>query len=581
MFCDERWKQSSGVGVRSFKSEGAKSETDHVRIEGRFCIFKEMRQMVGKKKNRYLLALAVAAMICGVMFVFVSSLASVQAATVESPYEYGDASEDGSIDSFDLAIIQNMILEKSPVYPSGDANADGSIDSFDLAIIQNIILQRSSAVTRYDAAYDFSIGAGTVRWTKSSSLSDLPPVLANTFDTDPGNWIEATSENYINISEEHTTVWTIVASSYAALQCKFTVDEQADASDITSIGVYFNGSAEVGGDILKFWVWDFTTAEWKQIGTGVSLSTSNESYHSGWTTWGKVFANYIDINGSIYILIVNNTPGSDLNVNYIRLDLVTPTPSVAPTPVSTETVLPTSTPQSTETVVIALTPTPTATETVVIAPTPTPTATETVVITPTPTPTATETVVVTPTPTSVYCEHTYDFINVTRSSGPHDAYYLSVYNMPPPKWRWYLLKTEATDEEYAAISASDDSRWQAPNPGCSLHALVTFEMVVEEDPASISKIDLVFEGYGQVRSDFEIWAYNFAKGKGERIGTRMDIPTGSDSVMIRSITSHCSDYINDDGKVIWGVYEKETNHHSDGYWMAIDYVKLVATCACQ
>lgn len=39
MFCDERWKQSSGVGVRSFKSEGAKSETDHVRIEGRFCIF--------------------------------------------------------------------------------------------------------------------------------------------------------------------------------------------------------------------------------------------------------------------------------------------------------------------------------------------------------------------------------------------------------------------------------------------------------------------------------------------------------------------------------------------------------------
>jgi hypothetical protein len=61
----------------------------------------------------------------------------------------------------------------------------------------------------------------------------------------------------------------------------------------------------------------------------------------------------------------------------------------------------------------------------------------------------------------------------------------------------------------------------------------------------------------------------------------MDIPAGSDSVMIRSITSHCSDYINDDGKVIWGVYEKETTHHHDGYWMAIDYVKLVATCTCR
>jgi hypothetical protein len=495
-------------------------------------------------------------MLLAVLLTAVSPLSSVQAATVPSPYAYGDADEDGDVDAADFSSVRQIVLGKSVVVPSADADVDGDVDAADFSSVRQIVLGKSSATARYDATYDFSTGSGINRWAKSKGLSELPPVLNGTFDTESTGWVEATTEQYANISEEHTTAWTIEASSYAAIQCKFAIDEKANAGDITSIGVYFNGSSEVAGDTLRFWIWNFTDSEWTQVGSGITLSTTCESYHSGWTSWGKVFADYIGTNGKLYLLLVNTASGNDLNVNYLRLEMATPTAYVAPTP--TETVVPTSTP--------TIMPTSTGT------PEPTPTATLTAM--PTTTPTA--------TPTLEYCETTYDYVGISAASGPHDACYSTIRNMPPPRWLWYWLRTEATDAEYEAISSSDNTRWQTPNPGRMRHVLVTLEMIIEEDPAYIDKIDLVFEGHGESDSDFEIWAYNYAAGKGERIGEKMHIPAGADSTMLRSITSNCGDYVSQDGKVIWGVYEKAKTHRwfTNGYWMAIDYVKLITAYDC-
>ena len=487
------------------------------------------------------------------------SAGTAEAVTQHSGYYYGDADRSGGdLTSMDVLVCNLMVRGDRAVDPAGDCNRDGKVSSMDILFIGLTVSGAKPQVSMLDANYDFSENAGTSRWAKSKSLSELPPVMSGTFDTEPAGWVEATEEEYLNISEEYTTAWTITASSYAALQCKFTVDEKEDAGDITSIGVYFNGSSEVDGDILKFWAWNFADSEWNQIGSGVALTTTCNSYHSGWTSWGKVFSNYIDSTGRLYILIVNTASSSDLHVNYIRLEIATPTPFIAPTPTET------------------------------VGPTVMPTATPTTTVTVDPTPTATLTAVPTATPTQEYCQETYNYVGVTRCSGPHDAYYCSIRNMPPPRWLCCWLKNEASNSEYAAIAASDDARWQTPNPGRKNHALVTFEMVIDEVSTSLSKVDLVFEGQGEADSDFEIWAYNYATGKGERIGKKMHIPAGSDSTMVRSITDNCGDYISPDGKVIWGVYQKATTDHShhshhwftDGYWMAIDYVELVTTYDC-
>ncbi len=491
------------------------------------------------------------------MFIFVLVLAGViisillpfglvQAATEDSGYDYGDANRSGAITTTDRAYLNQMLLGQRPVDPAADANMDGRLTTTDRSWLNQVISGVRAPVAMLLAAYDFSQGSGDTRWAKSNSLSDLPPTLSDTFDSDPTGWVEATAGQYINISEEHTTVWTIAAASSAALQCKFTVDERANAGDITSIRVYFNGSSEASGDVLKFWVWNFGSEEWKEIGSGVTLSTDNESHNSGWTKWGKVYGQYIDSNDYMYVLLVNTASGNSLNVNYVNLELSTPTGSVTP----------------------VKTPTPTAT--VIVEPTATPN------------PTATQTVAPTPTLTPSDCENVYNYVGISAGSGPHSAFYINIWNMPPPRWLYYLCKVELTDTDYQDIAASDDARWETSRPGWGAHVLVMMEMRVDEAPETVERIDLLFEGYGEAGSDFEIWAYNYVTSKGERIGNKMWIPSGSDKSMVRSITSNCANYIGEDGKVIWGVYQKATTHKpfTNGYWMAIDYVEMVVSHRC-
>jgi hypothetical protein len=219
-----------------------------------------------------------------------------------------------------------MILEKSPAYPGGDANADGYTDSFDLAVAQNIVLEKTPAIVMDLCQYDFSSGAGSNRWARWNNITTPPPTLSDTFDTDPTGWVEATSGQYTDISTAEGSMWNISGTSgnYTALQCKFTVAEGAYAGSVTSIGITFNGSSQDNGDLLQFWAWNFTSEAWEKVGSDISLQSSGNPGYISWTAWGKVYADYIDASNYMYILYTHNTASKYLNVDYVKLELTSP-----------------------------------------------------------------------------------------------------------------------------------------------------------------------------------------------------------------------------------------------------------------
>jgi len=219
-----------------------------------------------------------------------------------------------------------MILEKSPVYAGADANADGYIDTFDLVIVQNIILEKTSAKVMDLCQYDFSTGAGPNWRAEWNNITAPPPTLGDTFDTDPTGWVEATSGQYTDISAAEGTMWNISGSSgnYTALQCKFTVAEETDAGSVSSIGITFSGSSQSGGDLLQFWAWNFTSGTWENVDSDISLQGSGNPGYTTWTMWGKVYADYIDASNYMYILYNHNTASKYLNVDYVKLELASP-----------------------------------------------------------------------------------------------------------------------------------------------------------------------------------------------------------------------------------------------------------------
>ena len=149
---------------------------------------------------------------------------------------------------------------------------------------------------------------------------------------------------------------------------------------------------------------------------------------------------------------------------------------------------------------------------------------------------------------------TYNFVNVTAASGPHDAYSCLVRGMPPTGDN-LVSKTEFSNPGYQEVSASDNDRYMAVAVyNISIdewwYPFLWFDMVIDQHPANTTNIDLTFEGTGgRVVS---IWVYNYNVGQWEQRGTMSlgDI----DKVMTCSIASGAGDYINaTTGLLRWGV----------------------------
>ena len=172
-----------------------------------------------------------------------------------------------------------------------------------------------------EPARDFLSGADSNRWARSNTLNALPPTLTSTFDSAPPGWTNATAPDYSNIALNDSSVWTITGTpgNYSAIQCKFTLAEIPDS--IVSIGVTLNGSSGTNGSTLRFWAWNFNASSWTQVGS-FTLNTSVSSC-SAWTAWGKVFSSYIS-GSNMFILAALNTSNTNLNVDYIKLDIAYP-----------------------------------------------------------------------------------------------------------------------------------------------------------------------------------------------------------------------------------------------------------------
>ncbi len=132
-------------------------------------------------------------------------------------------------------------------------------------------------------------------------------------------------------------------------------------------------------------------------------------------------------------------------------------------------------------------------------------------------------------------------------------------------------KTEATSSEYTAIASSDGSRWTTPDPGYGDEVFLWLEMYTEMAVETIGSIELHFEGYLSSESaNFSIWARDLVNGEWDQIGTTESIATGADGTITRTITANIANYIDADGKLIWGVYES-----ADSRSLNIDYVNMV------
>lgn len=317
-----------------------------------------------------------------------------------------------------------------------------------------------------------------------------------------------------------------------------TIDE--DPSWISNIDLVFEGYGEIDGT-FQIWAYDYSTSSWGQIGTDQEIVTGSDGTMIRSITSG--FGNYISGSGILTwgVFFDESTVGLGSSGYWVSTDYVRA--------VVDYTAVPTSTPTPT------LSATPTATV---------------------PVPTAT------PTPTITPCTDIYNYVGVNVSSGPHDAFYCDIDRMPP-EGNDLNSKTEATDGEYLAISASDDSRWQTLDPGRRDYVFLWLDMIIDESPASIGNIDLVFEGYGEVTGNFSIWAYNNVASSWDQIGSVMLIGAGMDATMVRSITSNCGDYVGGTGLITWGVYFDETTRVplvTNGRYIVIDYVELGIDYTC-
>ena len=260
----------------------------------------------------------------GMLIALVASPALfVGAETVQSPYDYGDANMDGTIDLLDLGQIRSIVLLIQDENSAADANMDGRIDLLDLGQARAIILLTQSAADRYVADYDFSSGAGTRHVAQHKQVLVMP---ANTFTNESG-WTAFGGGDYTDVDTIDANDFSMAANATAknAVQCRFDVDEtDFCALNLTHIEINITASSDDLSETLEYWVWNFNTQAWDQLRQDITMANGGNSYYLV-SDWGPPnIANYVDASGDLYILLIGNNNNRSFNVDYILMTLVNP-----------------------------------------------------------------------------------------------------------------------------------------------------------------------------------------------------------------------------------------------------------------
>jgi len=106
-------------------------------------------------------------------------------------------------------------------------------------------------------------------------------------------------------------------------------------------------------------------------------------------------------------------------------------------------------------------------------------------------------------------------------------------------------------------STSNDIRAVTVDPGFGDEIFTMSEVDITIDPATITQIDMTFEGQAAAATDFQIWAYNTASGWAQ-VGTPVSAAAATDITITRSITTDFANYINGT-TLTWGCYQTDNS----------------------
>jgi hypothetical protein len=267
---------------------------------------------------------------------------NVDACTNQSAYDYGDANLDLSVNVGDYALLKGVVLQTVAKSATTDATASGDSNVADYAAVKSIVLVVSSSKDMYLALYDFNTaGAGTDDLAASKQVAAVPAVR---WVGDAG-WTNFSGGDYTDVEAIDASDYNMGANAtgYNAIQCRFDVDEIANASALTHLVIDLNASTTAAtSPLVELYAWDFNTVSWTKVGDANMNGATKEGY-SAVSAWGPPLVDdYIDASGYVYIMVIVPTFSQALDVNYVQLALVEPYDD-EPCPTSTATATPTAT----------------------------------------------------------------------------------------------------------------------------------------------------------------------------------------------------------------------------------------------
>ena len=161
--------------------------------------------------------------------------------------------------------------------------------------------------------YDFNNSntygtAGTTLKAYKGNVSAQPPAATSVPTTEITSYSNIATDN--NVYEQ-----TTVDSGYAAQRFEFTINQSAsDVANFTATWVGKGSGTRSNGE--KLYIWDSTAYE--ELG---NTTSDVKTTLSGTKTTG--LSNYIDGNGKVILLVVQNkNGGSTLETDYIKLEVV-------------------------------------------------------------------------------------------------------------------------------------------------------------------------------------------------------------------------------------------------------------------
>ncbi len=139
---------------------------------------------------------------------------------------------------------------------------------------------------------------------------------------------------------------------------------------------------------------------------------------------------------------------------------------------------------------------------------------------------------------------TYNYVGAT-TAGPHDAYWLDLDDSTPAELTAPNTRTEATNAQYTNIAVSENTRWAGVAPGGGDETGWEYIYNIAEAPATITSIDLTFEGqWAAAGCVVTCFAWNAVGSTWDTIGATMTFTTiNTDYTMTRSITTNPSNYV--------------------------------------